>query len=90
MAQMSGSPPRVRIDHDDYHAKHVGRASRGEQSFLNGPFVPAVRANPGREFIAVYLFDGAGALIEARANRESSRAPRASTPPTVSVRRITS
>ena len=47
------APEKIAIAHDDYHAEHVGRTRDGRQFFVTTPFVPH-----GREFIAVYLFDG--------------------------------
>jgi len=55
----------VAIDHDDYHAEHVGHTADGRQFFLTTPFVPETRKDPGQEFIALYLFDGSGTLTEA-------------------------
>jgi hypothetical protein len=65
---MAKGPPRLlTIAHDDYHAAHVGRTRDGRQFFLTAPFVPAVRVGSptGREFLALYLFDRAGVLLEA-------------------------
>jgi len=61
----STAPTKVAIDHDDYHASHVGRLADGRQFFATTPFVPAV-GGPGREFVAVYLFDPGGRFLEAR------------------------
>jgi len=61
-----GGPAIVTINHDDYHAKHVGRTADGRQFFLTTPFVPADGAEPGREFVALFLFDGSGRLVEAK------------------------
>ena len=66
---MAGSPPDlVAINHDGYHAEHVGRTTDGRQFFLTNPFEPAsvVGAGDGGEFVALYLFDSAGELLEAR------------------------
>lgn len=62
----ANAPERIAIDHDDYHAEHVGRTADGHQVFLTNPFVPAVGGSAGREFIALYLFDADGCLAEAR------------------------
>ena len=63
---MTSSPPTlVAINHDDYHAKHVGRTAEGRQFFLTTPFDPAIGGRQGGEFIARYLFDSAGNLIDA-------------------------
>ena len=60
-----GPPKRVAIDHDDYHAEYVGTTRRGHQFFLTTPFVPAYAGAEGREFIALYVFDAKGALLDA-------------------------
>lgn len=63
---MSGSPPvLIAINHDDYHAEHVGRTADGRQFFLTTPFVPAIGGHAGGEYVALYLFDVAGQLTEA-------------------------
>ena len=65
---MAENPPDlIAINHDDYHAKHVGRTADGRQFFLTTPFVPAsvVGANDGNEFVALYLFDKVGKLLDA-------------------------
>src|SRR4051794_17437970 len=59
------APKLIAINHDDYHARHVGRTADGRQFFLANPFLPAVGGDPGREFLALYLFDEGGALLEA-------------------------
>ncbi len=63
---MSDVPPKlVAINHDDYHAQHVGRTSGGRQFFLTTPFVPAINGAAGREFIALYFFDVDGRFLDA-------------------------
>ena len=52
-------PDLIAIDHDDYHAEHIGRTADGRQFFLTTPFVS------GNEFVALYLFDEAGKLLDA-------------------------
>ncbi|WP_394541200.1 hypothetical protein PRJ39_12425 [Lysobacter enzymogenes] len=59
-------PALIAIDHDDYHAEHVGRLADGRQFFLTTPFAGALQGQAGNEFVALYLFDAAGALLEAR------------------------
>src|SRR5690242_10412222 len=74
---MPSSPPKlVAINHDDYHAEHVGRTADGRQFFLTTPFEPAgaVGANEGGEFVALYLFDAAGKLLEAKIDAFGPRA----------------
>ena len=56
-----GPPARIRINHDDYHASHIGTTCDGRQFFLTQAFVPGVC-----EYLAVYVFDANGALLEAR------------------------
>lgn len=60
----SGRPQIIAIDHDDYHAEHVGRTAKGEQFFLTTPFEPAINGKVGCEYIALFLFDTEGNLSE--------------------------
>lgn len=60
------APKLIAIDHDDYHASRVGRTQTGLQVLITTPFVPALGGEPGREFLAVYLFDAKGKLVDAR------------------------
>ncbi|WP_309114289.1 hypothetical protein [Saccharothrix sp.] len=69
-----GAPDLVAIDHDDYHAEHVGRTADGRQFFLTTPFEPATADDPGNEFVALFLFDAAGRLLEARIDELGPRA----------------
>ncbi len=69
-----GIPETFPIGHDDYHAKHIGRTADGRQFFLTTPFVPANDVDPGCEFIALYLFDDGGKLIEATIDKIGPRA----------------
>ena len=63
---MSDAPPKIiEIEHDDYIAKHVGWTVDSRQFFLTTPFEPPFGSGPGAEFIALYLFDTDGKLIEA-------------------------
>lgn len=68
------APQMVAIEHDDYHAAYVGRTSDGRQFFLTTPFVPAIGGRPGREFIALYIFDSQGRLIDAQIDDIGERA----------------
>lgn len=61
-----GPPTLIAIEHDDYHAEHVGKLPDGRQFFLTTPFEPAVGEEVGGEFVALYLFDASGNLIEAQ------------------------
>jgi hypothetical protein len=62
---MGSEPKIIAIDNDDYHALHVGKTSEGRQFFLTTPFDPGGRLGAGGEFVALYLFDSEGRLIEA-------------------------
>ena len=64
MAQRA--PEKIRINHDDYHAQNIGRTADERQFFLTNPFVWAIGDNPGREFLALYIFDADGNLLEAK------------------------
>jgi hypothetical protein len=67
-------PDIIAIDHDDYHASHVGHTSHGHQFFLTTPFVPPIdKHTVSREFVARFLFDADGALLEARIDDLGSR-----------------
>ena len=58
---MHGEPPKlVAINHDDYHAEHIGTTADGRQFFLTLPFEFASSDEPGCEYVALYLFDRAG------------------------------
>ena len=63
------APKLIAIDHDDYHAEHVGKTKDGRQFFLTTPFVPSKR-----EFIALYVFDKKGALESATIDDLGTRA----------------
>ncbi len=72
----SGAPDLVAINHDDYHAEHVGRTADGRQFFLTTPFEAASEpgASDGGEFVALYIFDAAGKLLEAKIDAFGPRA----------------
>ncbi len=63
---MSKPPKLIAIDHDDYRAEHVGRMPDGRQFFLTTPFEPASEKSEGCEYVALYLFDKKGKLIDAK------------------------
>lgn len=67
-------PDLIAMDHDDYHAKHIGQLPDGRQFFLTSPFVPALGGNAGREFVALFLFDKSGQFLEARIDDLGPRA----------------
>jgi hypothetical protein len=68
-----GRPELIAIEHDGYAAKYVGRTEGGRQFILTTPFEPAMKG-PGAEFLALYLFDDAGKLIEAKIENLGPRA----------------
>ena len=60
-------PKLIRINHDDYAARRIGQIADGRQFFLTNPFVPADRnGDGGSEFIALYIFDADGRLLNAK------------------------
>jgi hypothetical protein len=69
-----GAPELVAIDPDDWHAEHVGLTADSRQFFLTTPFEPGFAGRAGGEFIALYLFDAAGQLIESRSDELGPRA----------------
>ncbi len=72
---MPGEAPQlVAINRDDYAARHIGHTADGRQFFLTTPFEPATAVQPGAEFIALYLFDSQGLLLEARIDELGPRA----------------
>jgi hypothetical protein len=72
---VSPKPPTlIAIDHDDYHASHVGRTHDGLQFFVTTPFIPALGDEKGCEFLAIFLFDGKGKLVDARIDNLGPRA----------------
>jgi hypothetical protein len=62
---MKKPPTLIALNHDDDHAEYVGHTADGRQFFLTTPFDPEWKGNPGNEFIALYLFDKQGKLLEA-------------------------
>jgi hypothetical protein len=69
-----GRPTRLAIDHDDYHAEHVGRTVDGRQFFLTTPFEPGANEDDGQEFVALFMFDADGRFMEARIDAFGNRA----------------
>lgn len=65
MNTKEGPPELIAINHDDYHAKHLGHTKDGRQFFLTTPFEPAIGTERGAEYVALFMFDNAGRLIEA-------------------------
>jgi hypothetical protein len=68
-----GRPTKIAINHDGYHAKHIGRTSDGRQFVLTTPFEPKHGDNPGCEYVALYLFDADGDFLEAKIERFGPR-----------------
>lgn len=60
-----GAPKRFVLAHDAYNAKYVGRTADGRQFFFTNPFSPKPSGEV-REFLALYLFDLEGVLLDAR------------------------
>jgi hypothetical protein len=70
-----GPPKLIAINHDDYHARHIGHLPDSRQFFLTTPFEPAFGDDePGCEYLALFLFDSAGALLEAKIESFGPRA----------------
>ncbi len=69
-----GPPKTVALAHDEYTARFVGRTADGRQFFLTSPFVPAIGDTAGREFLALYLFDKDGGLLDAQIEDLGTRA----------------
>ena len=62
----SNKPEKVAINHDDYHAEHIGRTNDGLQFFLTTPFEPAYSNTEGCEYIALFKFDLDGNLVDSK------------------------
>lgn len=62
----SQKPTKIAIDHDDYHAEHIGHTKSGDQFFLTTPFEPAIAGKGGCEYVALFIFDGDGNLKESK------------------------
>ena len=74
-AAMGTAPPElIAINHDDYHAEHVGHTGDGRQFFLTNPFEPAAGKGQGAEYVALFLFDKRGNLLEAKIDDFGPRA----------------
>ena len=72
---MGTTPPElIAINHDDYHAEHVGHTQDGRQFFLTKPFEPAAGNQDGAEYVALFLFDKRGNLLEAKIDDFGPRA----------------
>lgn len=72
---MGTAPPElIAINHDDYHAEHVGHTQDERQFFLTNPFEPAVGDQHGAEYVVLFLFDKRGNLLEAKIDDFGPRA----------------
>jgi hypothetical protein len=70
----SVTPRVITLVPDEHRTQHVGWTENGAQVFLTTPFIPAFGTNGGREFLALYIFDGWGYLTEARIEDLGARA----------------
>ena len=66
-------PEKITIDHDDYHARHIGRTCDNHQFFLTTPFDTAIDGKEGCEYIALFLFDLEGNLVESKIDNLGAR-----------------
>ncbi len=57
-------PKLIAIDHDDYHAELIGKTADGRQFFITEPFEATTPTQVGNEFVALFLFDAEGQLLE--------------------------
>lgn len=60
----AGRPVKIAINHDDYHAEHIGIMDDGLQFFLTTPFEPTSAKKAGCEYIALFKFDLSGNLVD--------------------------
>ena len=71
----SNGPPNIfAVEHDDYHAKYVGRTVDGPQFFLTTPFDAAISGRAGCQYLALFIFDRRGKLLEAKIDDLGPRA----------------
>ncbi len=68
---IDGKPTQIAIDHDDYHAEHCGVTKDGYQFFLTTPFEPKRGDSEGCEYVALFIFDQQGKIIEEKTIIES-------------------
>lgn len=57
-------PEKLTIPHDDYHGKYVGKSMDGKQFFLTTPFTYDEDLAKSHEFLALYVFNADGDLID--------------------------
>ncbi len=67
-------PEKLVVPHDDYHCKYVGKMTNGQQFFLTTPFTYAEDLAKAQEFVALYLFNADGDLIDHKINNLGNRA----------------
>ena|SRR5947209_4564147 len=60
-----GPPDQIALDPDDFHAEYVGHTADGRQFFITTHVDPKCAIH-GHAFVAVYLFDATGKLLEAK------------------------
>src|SRR5262249_56886979 len=60
------APMFVALDHDDAFAKYVGNLADKRQFFLTKPYLPAPPGQQEHDYLALYIVDEDGALLEAR------------------------
>lgn len=74
-AAPSDPPEIIMINPLDRQSQHIGRTADGRQFFLTMPFEPARSDDSrGSEFVALYLFDDAGTLLDAKIDDFGPRA----------------
>lgn len=61
----SRCPRRIKIVPDVHHTEHVGKTADGRQFWITTPFEAAIDG-PGREYLAVFLWNADGSFREAR------------------------
>jgi hypothetical protein len=64
-AMRDDAPALIAINQDDYHAEHIGHTADGRQFFLTTPFEPPKGEDKGGEYVALFIFDGQGNLVDA-------------------------
>jgi hypothetical protein len=64
VGDIEGRPELIAIEHDDYHAEHIGRTKDDFQFFLTTPFEPKFATSEGCEYLALFKFALDGNLID--------------------------
>ncbi len=73
IGDIEGKPELIAIEHDDYHAEHIGRTKDDFQFFLTTPFEPKLGSSEGCEYLALFKFDLAGNLVDSEIEAFGSR-----------------